>query len=310
VIGPLTSEEAQVASAAINCDDLPLIIPAATQAGLTSLSSSSFQLSPNIELQAVQMADYAINDLQADSAVIITSTAPDHLIMARAFADRFRQYGGTVVAVQYYRARDTDFGPYIKDIKDMLIGTPPDSAYYISPHDDTLHVDALPAAVDVLYVPGSAEQLRLLLPQLQFYNIQATYLGSDGWNDDAIYKLGDNITRFALFSSPFIQLSQGEEYVRFAAAFNSRYGRPPQRLAALGYDAVRIVALARQQSDGSRRSLVEHLRNIRNFDGAAARVTFGKHAENIEMPIYRIEGGQPVLITPTGNDAAVQPEQP
>ncbi|UCC44184.1 MAG: penicillin-binding protein activator [Candidatus Zixiibacteriota bacterium] len=296
VIGPLTSEEAQVASAILSCENLPMIAPAATQAGLTKLSGATFQLSPNIELQAVHMAEYAAMNLQADSAVIITSTNSDHLLMARAFAARFGELGGAVVSIGYYRPRDTDFGACIRDIKTTLLGIEDDSAYFINPDGDTLHADALPAFVDCLYLPGSASQLRLLLPQLHFYNINAVYLGSDGWDDNAVYRLGDDITKLALFPSPFLQVAYSEEYTRFSSAYDARYGKSPQRLAALGYDAARIVTQAVLRGGVTRDLLVARLAEIQQFNGAAARVSFGEHHENTEMPVYRIENGLPVPV--------------
>ncbi|MEW5993328.1 MAG: penicillin-binding protein activator, partial [Candidatus Zixiibacteriota bacterium] len=143
-VGPLTSEEAAIASARLACATLPLIIPAATQAGLTRLSDATFQLSPNIELQAVTMAEYAVRELQADSAAIITSNAGEYMRMVSAFTQRFRQLGGTIVATEYYRPRDKDFGPYIRDIKTILLGLQRDSIFFVNERGDTLDPDGLP----------------------------------------------------------------------------------------------------------------------------------------------------------------------
>ncbi|HUV30774.1 MAG TPA: penicillin-binding protein activator [Acidobacteriota bacterium] len=296
VIGPLTSDEAAVVSAVLSCENLPLIAPAATQAGLTGLNRSAFQLSPNIELQAVQMAEYAVMNLHADTAAIITSTSTDHLQMSRAFAKRFAESGGTIIAVEYYRPRDKDFGPYVQDIKTALLGVPSDSVYFVDVSGDTLEVDGIPAHVDCLYLPGTASQLRLLLPQIHFYNLSAVYLGSDGWGDEAIYRLGDDITKEAVFPSPFLQTSAGREYTSFSTAYDTRYGKPPQRLAALGYDAVRCITRAVLDGGVTREKLIEKLRQVRGYDGAAARVTFGENRENIEMPIYRIQDAAPVQV--------------
>ena len=123
VVGPLTSEEAAVVSAALGCERIPLISPAATQAGLTQLSEGAFQLSPNIELQGVVAAEFAVLTRHADSAAIITPTSVDHLRMARAFAERFEALGGTIVATEYYRPRDRDFGQYLRDLKATLSGS-------------------------------------------------------------------------------------------------------------------------------------------------------------------------------------------
>ncbi|MDH4158438.1 MAG: ABC transporter substrate-binding protein, partial [candidate division Zixibacteria bacterium] len=294
-IGPLTSEEAAVSSAALTCGNLPLIIPAATQAGLTALSSTSFQLSPNIELEGVLMAEYARNRMNFDSAAIITSTRSEHLRMARAFSERFRQLGGELIAIEYYRPRDKDFGPYIRDVKAIILGEEPDSVYFINQDGDTLDFDVVPAHVDCLFLPGSPAQLKLVLPQINFYNLSAFFLGTDGWGDRDVYSLGDDITQRAVFPSPFLAGATGDDYLTFAAAYDARYGHPPQRLANLGFDAVKLAAAAVADGGVTRESFVEKLTKITRHEGASGTISFGSHRENVVMPLYLIEDGQPVL---------------
>ncbi|MFZ5980055.1 MAG: penicillin-binding protein activator, partial [Candidatus Zixiibacteriota bacterium] len=296
ILGPLTSEEAAVASATLSCSNLPLLAPAATQTGLTALSATSFQLSPNIELQGIQMADYAVNRLSADTAAIITSTSTDDLLMSRAFAERFKKLGGDVIAVEYYRSRDKDFSKYIKDIKAMLLGAHPDSVIFINERGDTLDADGLPAHVDCLFLPGKASQLRLLLAQINFYNLNGFYLGSDGWGDDEVYRLGDDVTKGAVFPSPFIPGINSDEKIKFSGAYDSRFAVQPPRLAALGYDAVRIITLAAQRAGTDRESLVKELSQIQDYTGAAGKVNFNRSRENNAMPVFKIENEQAVLL--------------
>lgn len=295
-VGPLTSEAAAVCSGVLSCADLPLIIPAATQAGLTELASTAFQLSPNIGLQGIRMAEYAVDSLTARDAVIMTPTGPDHLLMARAFADRFEELGGRIEAIQYYRPRDNDFGGQLRDLKAEILDLDPDSVFYITPDGDTLDPDGVPVEFDVIYLPGEARQLRLLLPQIRFYNVNGAYLGSDGWGDEVIYELGDNVTRGAVFPSPFLGVGTSEEYFRFAVAYDTRYAGQPPRLAALGYDAVSLALRAAARSR-TREGLAEELRQLVDYQGASGRITFGPHRENIEMPLYRIWNGRADLIS-------------
>lgn len=300
VIGPLTSEESATASATLACGTIPMITPAATQAGLTLLSESSFQLSPNIELQGVRAAEYAVINRGADSAAIITPTGNDQLRMARAFADRFRALGGTIVATEYYRPRDKDFGPHIRDIKAILLGGDPvDSTFYVNADGDTLDIEAVPVGIDCLYLPGLPDQLRLLLPQLNYFTVQAFYLGSDGWGDDAIYRLGDMVTKEAVFPSPFLEQRRGDVYYEFSNAYDARYGKKPSRLAGLGYDAARLVMKAAAGA-GGRSGLVDNLRSVAGYQGASGTVTFGPNRENIELPLYQIVDGLPVYLGETG----------
>ena len=226
--------------------------------------------------------------------------------MARAFSERFEQLGGKIVGSEYYRSRDKDFGPYIRDLKAMIWGLPPDSIFFVNAEGDTLDPDGIPVFVDCLFLPGSPQQLRLLLPQIHFYKLTGFYLGSDGWADDAVYRLGDDITRGAVFPSPFLAGSYSDEYVNFSAAYDARYGEQPPRLACLGYDCVRLVTRAGAADGFSRDKLAPALHKVANYDGAGGRVTFGKYRENTELPLYRIESGQAVILGP--KDIAVEPE--
>ena len=306
IVGPLTSGEAMVASATLACDPIPMIAPAATEAGLTRLSESSFQLSPNVESQGVLMAEYAVSQLGADSAAILTSTSSEHLRMARAFSERFTELGGTIVAVQYYRSRDKDFGPIVRDIKAMIVGVQPDSVYFIDENADTLDFDVVPVHLDCLFMPGTSSQLRLLLPQVHFYNLSAVWLGSDGWGDQSVYSLEDRIIGGSIFPSPFLESELSEETIKFAALYDARFGERPNRLAKLGYDAVRLTTGAVQAGGVTRQQLVDRLSKVSGWQGAAGTVTFGKSRENIAMPLYRIQNQAAVFIGYAGQ-ATPQP---
>jgi branched-chain amino acid transport system substrate-binding protein len=297
IIGPLTSDEAAVTSAALSCKMIPMIAPAATEAGLTMLSDCSFQLSPNIELQGVQMAEYAVKTLHADSAVIISPTAGDQLEMVQTFAARFKALGGTIVATEYYRTRDRDYGTYIRDIKSILLGKRADSATFLDDKGDTLSEEATPAQIDCLYMPGSPDEIRLLLPQLRFYNLTGAYLGSDGWGDESVYGLGDDVIRGAVFPSPFVRTARSAEYTRFSDAFLGMFSRKPSRVAGLGYDAGHVLTTALAHGAQTTQQLVDQIGATNGYDGAEGRVSFGIYRENIEMPVYKIVGGQPVLLS-------------
>lgn len=294
VIGPLTSEEAAVVSASLSTSSLPLLIPAATDAGLTTLSATSFQLSANVELQGAAMAEYAAGVLKADSAAVLTSGESNYQTIVDAFARRFEKLGGKVVATELYRTRDRDFGPYFKDIKAIILGYQPDSIWYVNAKGDTLDPEGVPVHLDCIYMPGDAVQLRQILPQLRFYGIDGALLGSDGWGDTLIYRMGDEVTRQAIFPSPFIIHENTEAYVTFSAAYQQKIGVKPSRLACLGYDAVKLIADAVLAGADDRAELVKYLSLRSDYSGAAGTISFGNYRENTLMPLYRVQSGRAV----------------
>lgn len=290
-IGPLTSEETAVASAALSCGDMPLVVPAASQGGLTELSQTCFQLRPNLDWQGIRMADLAVKWLRADTAAIITPTSPENLRMARAFAGRFKELGGTILGIEYFRVRETDFGPYIRDIKSLIVSELLDSIVFIDEDGDTAEAEEIPVWLDCLFIPAQAGQLRQLLPQILFYNLNTVYLGGDGWGNSAVYDLGEDITRTCYFSSGVIADDTGIIAQQFSIDFDRRYGRQPGHLEALGYDAMGLICQALMNGHYSHSEINRYLSSVKNYQGAAGAVTFGKNRENIELPIYTIEDG-------------------
>ncbi len=298
-IGPLTSDEAAVVSASLSSLKLPVLIPAATDAGITTLSSTSFQLSANVELQGTAMAEYARLIVKADSAAILTTGESSVQPMVDAFARRFQLSGGTIVATEVYRTRDRDFGPYFADLKAMILGYRADSIWYINAKGDTLDPEGVPAHVDCLFMPGGASQLRQMLPQLRFYGIDAALLGSDGWGDTLVYGMGDEVTKQAVFPSPFIIQQNTEAFADFSSAYQKKFGTKPSRLACLGYDAIKLIADAAQNGGTTREGLVKYLSLRGEYAGAAGTISFGNLRENTAMPLYRVQGGRAVpLSTP------------
>jgi branched-chain amino acid transport system substrate-binding protein len=293
-IGPLTSEEASVSSAVLACGDLPLIIPAASQSGLTELSSSSFQLLPNLAWQGRKMADFAVGQLGADTAAIITPTTPENLRMAKAFASRFEELGGTILCIEYFRAKETDFGSYVKDIKSLINGQLLDSIVFINDDGDSIEAEEVSVRLDCLYIPADADQLRMILPQIDFYNLHTTYLGGDGWGSDLVYNLGDNVTKGSYFSSGRLESSKSEIGQQFMANFDAKYGHPPGHLETVGYDAMGLICRALSSGLHSRVDISHFLSTVKGFNGASGTVSFGENRENTELPIYKIEGGLPI----------------
>ncbi|RKX22864.1 MAG: hypothetical protein DRP51_01605 [Candidatus Zixiibacteriota bacterium] len=295
-IGPLTSDEASVSSAVLACGNLPLIIPAASQSGLTELSSTSFQLLPNLAWQGRKMADFAAGQLGADTAAVFTPTTPENLRMARAFETRFRELGGTIICTEYFRAKETDFGPYVKDIKSQIIGQLLDSIIFINDDGDTIEAEEVPVWLDCIYIPAEAGQLRMILPQIDFYNLNTIYLGGDGWGADLVYKLGDHITKTCYFSSGRVESRTSETTLQFMSDFDIKYGRQPGHLEKVGYDAMALICRALTDGKYSRADISHYLSTVKSFNGVSGKVTFGENNENIELPVFKIESGLPVKV--------------
>ena len=292
VVGPLLSDVAATVAAALSCSRTPLIVPAATQADFPGLSPVCFQLSTNVVAIGRGMAQYAVTHRGMKTLAVIAPATLDEMTMAEAFADEARRLGAWVPAVEKFRPGETDFGPYLTDLKNAILGSQPDSSVYITLAGDTLDRMEVPVSLDGLFIPATADQLIMLLPQIIFYQISASYLGADEWNTDRVLRLEKNVLRDAVFYSAGEAIKYSAGYEKFAAVYSAKFGVQPDRLAAVGYDAVSLFADARRAGYVSREQLAEYLGALDGYEGASGRVSFGRNRTNLELPLFTLIDGQ------------------
>jgi branched-chain amino acid transport system substrate-binding protein len=291
VIGPLTSEEASASSAMASSLSIPVIVPAASQSNFVGLAPTVYQLSPSAMYQGSRMGMYARNNLRADTALVIALNTPDHRRIAAAFSDKFVADGGVTLATQYIYPRDKDFGAAIRDIKRLCGVREADSLAYIDAAGDTLSNDAIPVELDCIFISAQPEQLRLLLPQLHFYNVHGRMLGTDSWSSKEVLGLDRDIIDGAVFPSSSMSGVGNPAFEAFRLAYKDQFGSEPTHLSALGYDACNLIA--ESATNPTRKSIAERLAVVSSYKGASGFVTFSQERRNNELPVYEIQAGKP-----------------
>ncbi|MDD4050640.1 MAG: penicillin-binding protein activator [candidate division Zixibacteria bacterium] len=303
VIGPLLSDVAATIAAQLSCSRTPLLVPAASQTGFAALSPACFQMIPNLTTIGRGMAQYAVKQRGMKRMAVITAGSMDEIAMADAFTREATRLGGKIVAVEQFRVGETDFGPYIRDLKNILLKAISDSTVYLSLNGDTLSVDEVPVSIDGIFMPANEEELYLLLPQLNFYQVRTTYLGTDSWDTDRVLKLGEGVLGRTVFFSGKAAMRRSPGYGRFASVFIAKYGSDPDYLAALGYDAVNLAAAAFRQGKINPGYAADFLAGVKGYDGAAGRVSFGRGRSNLELPLFTFQNGR---VIPVGERTAVE----
>ena len=297
IIGPLLSNVAATTAAAMNCQHVPILVPAATQAGFTDLSPHCFQMSTNMVTIGRGMAKYAVNNRGMTTLVVIAPTSVDELILADAFVEEARLLGANILAYERFRPGETDFGPYIKDIKDAVMGSVDDSTFFVTLEGDTLRPGEVAVEFDGMFIPATEQQLFLLLPQLDFYRINTFYLGTDEWNSPNVLKLGEKVLRNAVFYSSKAAVTNSIDYDAFSTAFDTKYGTEPDRLSALGYDGIQILADAYRDGRRGPGDMAEFLHSLSGYEKVSGKISFELSRSNLELPLFTLIDGKVVPIT-------------
>jgi len=283
VVGPLTSESAVAAANVLSCERLLQILPLASQTGLTSLSEGVYQLSPTPPRVGETLARYAIDSL-GDS--IFAVMAPDESYgheISLAFQKTALQRGATVFPVQYTELGQTDYRRELMRLKLIILRELYDSTVFFTPEGDTLDEEQVPVYFGGFFLPGDADELNDIIPQIRFYNIFPHYLGTDGWSHpDRLFR-AKNYLEGAIFASGEYRPDDDPQWARFQSAWRNRYADRPDAVASRTYDGVILAATL--LSEG-RPSSDPAGAGFSKFRGVSGEIEFSPNRENIHVPLF------------------------
>jgi branched-chain amino acid transport system substrate-binding protein len=236
--------------------------------------------------QAAAGAEYAHGVLGADTAWLLFDDTTDYtLLLARYFEERYTELGGQIVGEDTYAGGTTDFGPQI----DRIL--------------------ALPSVPEVLYVSAGPDDIGRLVKQLRDAGIDSPIVGGDGYDTPLLLEqAGTTADEVHFTTHAFLDPATAtRRQRRFIADYRAEYGVAPESaFAALGYDAVMLVADAIERAGSAKRKkLPAALEATDRYRAVTGAISFGPdlHIPEKEVTIVRADAGQLTLA------AVLQPEQ-
>jgi branched-chain amino acid transport system substrate-binding protein len=128
---------------------------------------------------------------------------------------------------------------------------------------------------DAVFLAGQDQQAALLASELRRRGIAAPLLGSDALATPTFLETGGAAVEGAVIASAFHPGDPSPRARAFTAAFRRRWGRDPDVGAALGYDAVRVLAEGmRHAGTPAPDSVAAALHRLRGFEGVTGTFAF------------------------------------
>lgn len=208
------------------------------------------------DAQAFAVADYAFKTLKTKHAWVLTDQAYDFtLTLAKFFKQRWQTLGGTVAVEDIYRSGDVDFSAQITRLR------------------------ALRPQPDVLFVSAIPNEAGLIVKQLREAGVKAPVVSGDGFDTPLVVEVpGKALADGVYFSThAYVQPDSPKPAVkRFVTAYQKEYGRLPENaFAALGYDALKLVADAIKRAgatDGAK--IRDALAATKGFQGVTGTIGY------------------------------------
>ncbi len=269
IIGPNASGNA--IPAARICEDAGVIMitPWSTNPKTTEGKKYVFRACFIDDFQGQVMAKFARDNLQAKTAAVLYDVASEYNKgIAEFFKKFFEAAGGKVVAFESYTKDDKDFSSQLTSIK--------------------------AANPDVLFLPNYYNEVPLQAQQARRLGLTCPFIGSDSWGSEELLRLGAKDLEGAFFSTHYAPDIATPKAQKFIKDYEAKYGKKPDDVAALTYDACQLLCAAIAQAQSlDRKKVRDALASIQKFEGVTGKMDFKTKNDPVKSAvILQIKDGK------------------
>ena len=268
LLGEVASSRSLAAAPIAQNAKIPMISPASTNEEVTKRGDYIFRICFIDPYQGQIMANFAQKTLKKMRCAILVDVKSDYSMgLAKSFTETFAN-GGTIVSEQSYSTGDKDFRAPLTSIR--------------------------ASNPDVIFVPGYYGEVSLIVRQARELGINVPLLGGDGWDSPELTKGAESQFNNTYFSNHFHTDDPDPAVQDFVKKYQAKHSMLPDAMAALGYDAARILADAMKRAGTTEGpKLREAIAQTKDFQGVTGVITIDA-ARNASKPltILRIIDGR------------------
>lgn len=251
---------------------VPMITPSSTNPGVTKIGDMIFRVCFLDSFQGYAMAKFAVDNLKAKKVATLHDQSQAYSTgLKDDFKRAFTDMGGAITTEQAYNKGDPDFSAQLTNIK----ATNPDA----------------------IFVPGYYTDVGNIALQARKIGITVPLLGGDGWDSEELPKIAGPAIEGCHYTNHYAPDQPTPEVVEFVRKYKDAYeGRTPDGLAALGYDAAKVLfdAMGRGASLGGK-DLRDAIAATAGFKGVTGTITIDANRDAKKSAVVlEMVGGKPV----------------
>ena len=132
---------------------------------------------------------------------------------------------------------------------------------------------------DVIFLFGYPKDMGLIIKQAKAMGIQTQFLAPDPFGQVSI-DIAKDAANGVIYVQPSDETSAG-----FKEAFKAKYGKDPNSINAMDYDAVNLLALAIQKGGNDGTAIKNELYKVHDYPGASGTITIDPNGDAINRPM-------------------------
>lgn len=263
IIGPQASKQAIPAGEIANTNQTPMISPWSTNPDTTKDRPYVFRACFLDPFQGPVAANFVTEEFKAKKAAVLYDIASDYPKgLAEYFKEAFEKLHGqgSVVAFETFTTKDTDFSAQLTKI--------------------------VKSEADVLFLPQYYSEVALIAKQAKELGWKKPIMGSDSWGSAELMSLCGDACKGEFFSTHYAAAGAQGATKEFIDKYNAKYGYVPDDVAALTWDATRLLLQAVQNTGGltgnlekDRTAVKDQLAQIKDFEGITGKMSFNPEGD-------------------------------
>ncbi len=265
VLGEVASSNSLAGGPVCQASRIPMVSPGSTNPKVTTIGDYIFRVCYIDPFQGQVMAKFAANTLKLKNVAILRDIKSDYSVgLANFFTTGFTAFGGTIAADESYSQGDKDFTAQLTSLK----AKNPDG----------------------IFVPGYYTEVGLIARQARKLGITVTLMGGDGWDSSKLWEIGGDALNGCYYSNHYSIDDPSPPLQKFVSDYKARYAHTgdsiPDAMAALGYDAMLVLADAMKRANSSRPDSVRAaLAKTSGFIGVTGTTTLDENRNAVKPAV-------------------------
>ena len=262
VIGPVASSGVMAVASIAEQKKVVVLSPAAASPSITYAGEFIFRNRASGGLEALTMAEIAIDKLNKKTAAIFYINTDYGVSYKSIISDTFTKLGGKIKIIESFDQGKTEFRTELLKISNRN-----------------------PECIFLLANPQEAGNI---LKQSKELGLTSQFIANNVEGDEVL-NIAGNAAEKLIIVLPFFDIySDNSATKKFINDFKNRFKKTPDLYAANGFDAVFLIKKAVEKSSYSGEKIKDSLYTITNFQGANGTISFDKNGDVIKPLMIKI----------------------
>ncbi|HET7501048.1 MAG TPA: ABC transporter substrate-binding protein [Kofleriaceae bacterium] len=264
ILGEVSSGLSLAGGAVAQSYHVPMVSPSSTNEKVTQVGNMVSRMCFVDGFQGYVVAKFAHDNLKATRVGILYDQQQAYSKgLATVFDRAFRALGGTITTMQAYTGGDVNLSAQLQSLKDS-------------------HPQAI-------FLPGYYTDAGNISIQARKIGITVPLLGGDGWDSEKLAEIGGASMEGNYYSNHYSFEEDRPAVHEFVQRFQARYHEIPDAMAALGYDAAKVLFAAMDRApslDGD--ELAATIADTRQFPAVTGNITLDKDRNPLKSAVMLV----------------------